>query len=409
VDNGELISAAVQSQDFGTIGDSPTTTQEYNEIVFTDVAYPYGSASFSGGATVNEFTRRIPTEKVEIKVAGTITANVVFHWTGSGTAFEISGGQELIVAPWTVSSGTLRNSFSKTIIGSGSLFSIGFIGEEVVYDYNLDSDVDYNINRDYGSVAQTVDEEFIVNGDFIVTGNYILATAYDFGSINENHYAGEYDYGLVNVTGTDESANVLFTLRGESLTDLIPVYTGIGTGLFEVSGGGIYEFKPNWIGRGQINLSGGEGDSFARPYIASGTLLGFNSSSSSASYSYNQNSLEEYSSIDIGSLTDIGYAQDSRFYPATINGSPAYIENYVNSGGFLSFGSTVFNKRYATHTINGSKYIILYFNSSRGLNVLNAWASALNGNSTSGFRSKTKYFNFNTKGLLNIQENFFEK
>ena len=325
----ETVSGGSPTEDYGLITTTATATEEYQEIVFTDVAYPFGKAKISGGAQA-AVSSAPPTRTVEIKTQGISTESNTSVWVGSGTAFEMAGGQELIVAPWTVASGVLRTyRTTNSFVGSGDLsirdryqienttkqervvtqisadpeeYEVSYISVPTVRE--IDEDVRFSPSYNTSSV------EYFEGGTDYGSVTQSSSTNLDNGNLQEGSYGGA-DYGLVNVTQDDYPFLPALNLHGSAVTQYKPLYTKVATGLFNFTGGAKSEFKPNWRGRGGIFVAGSAQDSFIRPaVIEGGSIVSFNESENSASYRYTESSVEEFDSNDFGQITATGSATD---------------------------------------------------------------------------------------------------
>ena len=174
-----------------------------------------------------------------------------------------------------------------TYYTSGGFVGTGIVDESAVFDYN---------DTSIATVETPVD-----NGLITATGS-----ASDYGQISEPGY-GETDLGQVIITQTSQPFGKLFEWTGGDIAHANPVaYTG-SVARVRITGG--YSNLQFTSGAGESTAlfatSGGDADSFSRPYIASGTLFSVGDRVERTAYSYNIDSVVEIEDpSDYGSVTN---------------------------------------------------------------------------------------------------------
>ena len=196
--------------------------------------------------------------------------------TSKGEFIKFGGGMSSII--------TVKGTYYT----SGGLFGSGTVDEAALFDYNDSSILTVTDPINYGLVTASV------------------TTTTDIGSIAEDAY-GETDQGNVVITQTTQPFGKLFEWTGGDIAHANPVaYTG-SIARVRITGG--YSNLQFTSGAGESTVlfatSGGGGDNFSRPYIASGSLFNIGDRVERTAYSYNIDSIVEIEDpSDYGSITN---------------------------------------------------------------------------------------------------------
>ena len=203
------------------------------------------------------------------------TYGLLPNQASQGEFLKIGGGMSSII--------TVKGTYYT----SGGFVSTGILDESAVFDYN---------DTSIATVETPVD-----NGLITATGS-----TSDYGQISEPGY-GETDLGQVIITQTTQPFGKLFEWTGGDIAHANPVaYTG-SVARVRITGG--YSNLQFTSGAGESTAlfatSGGDADSFSRPYIASGTLFSIGDRVERTAYSYNIDSIVEIEDpSDYGSITN---------------------------------------------------------------------------------------------------------
>jgi len=267
------------------IVDEITSEENYNQIVFTETTYPFGTIKV--GSSTNESATVIFIAKPEPIVLYEKAIVVRKQaWTGSGTLFEIANGLERKVAPYIGGSGPLRVS--------------GAAQDSGTFTFTEDSIKTYGSSIDYGTVDTAV------------------GSSIDYGQTTDVVNEGETNYGDI-VTG-DGLPYGLFKLNGtDVVSNRFKHYTGSGS--LQIRGSidesfiepfnQIYIVKTSHLFEIYNYIIP---DSFTRAtYIASGSLFNLSGGIESKVYDYNSGSVAEfgvggdYGSVDTSATSTIDY------------------------------------------------------------------------------------------------------
>ncbi len=254
------------TQDFGSIGDAPTvtadyeiardditvaegqdlivdndlilfveSTADYDEINFTETTYPFGKITVGGGesasATVVFISAPEPIRLYEKAIVVRKQA-----WTGSGTLFEISNGLERIAAPYIGGSGPLRVSGSATVLrspahnefsfkayGTADYGNLGAVGSSVDLGQ---VDQEFTTESEYGSIV--VGDEVRASGSFRWSSNTVTKLEKDWTKVGSGSLFGLSGAGVV-VAQTDETTG-LFKVFNSTIPDAFSrIYDGSGS------------------------------------------------------------------------------------------------------------------------------------------------------------------------------------
>lgn len=243
----------------------------YGEIVFTQTEYPFGNLKVNINASSARSVIFIAaTEPIKLSSITTVVKRSV--WVGTGTLFEIGGGQQLTAFSWLASSGPLRVS--------------GSAESKAIYSYNQSSKEVFNTDV-YGSVSNafTVTQNYgtvsdLTGGDSVDYG-YIWSTdvLYPFGNINiSGNVSQSFQKANYSTSGS------FSTLKGSSESKVFVKFESIA--LFKASGQ-------------SVNLS-------TKAYKGTGSLSNIGSKVEKATYNYNQSAIETYAEVDYGLITASG-------------------------------------------------------------------------------------------------------
>ena len=282
------------TQDFGSIGDAPTvtadyeiarddivvaegqdlivendlilfveSTADYDEINFTETTYPFGKITVGGGesasATVVFISAPEPIRLYEKAIVVRKQA-----WTGSGTLFEISNGLERIAAPYIGGSGPLRVSGSATVLRSPAHNEFSFKAYGTA---------------DYGNLG-------------------VVGSSVDLGQVNQE-FTTESEYGSI-VVGDEVRASGSFRWSSNTVTKLEKDWTKVGSGsLFGLSGAGVVVAQTDET-TGLFNVFNSTiPDAFSRIYNGSGSLFTIFTNAESRTFIYNS---EAVLSLDVDQI-----------------------------------------------------------------------------------------------------------
>jgi hypothetical protein len=233
------------------------SNQDYDEINFLDTTYPYGTITIgsklqSESASVVFVAKPRPIVLYEKAIVVRKQA-----WAGSGTLFEIAGGQERIAAPWVGSSGPLRVS------GSAAIRATDAYNESSIQTYSADTTY-----GDLGAVGSSV----------------------DYGQVDKPS-TSEFTYGTINV-GDELRPFGSFRWSGRTQSRYLSVYTKVGSGsLFSISGTTeVVAQTDDTFGLFKV-FNTIIPDSFSRPYSGSGSLFSIFSNKESRVYRYSSQSV----------------------------------------------------------------------------------------------------------------------
>jgi hypothetical protein len=304
---GSLLDSPAEIIDAGSIAVSVVEVEDSGYITTILTTYPFGSKNFSGKSN-SSFVRSTISTKSNLALTSKITEGINFVWVGSGTLFEIGGGQERIVAPWVGSSGPLR------IVGLS--FNNG------TYNYQNFVTVQYTAD-DYGSVFSAV------------------SLYKDYGFI-QNSGVGLQDNGSITTILSETSFNTALTFYGESFVVYKPIFAQFGSGsLFALRGSSeTVSLTNNTIGL--FNITGSSSAFTASSYVGSGRIFAINSKEEKLTYNYTDSSIVNYQTEDYGFVS-----------------SPASsVEDYKNVNSIVSQGEI--NYGYITTTTTDYPLDVLF-------------------------------------------------
>ena len=306
---GLLSEVPAETIDAGTISVSANSAEINGYIVNTETVYPFGSAKVFGNSN-SCFVKNANIEKAPLKLSGKITEGIRFTWVGSGTLFEIGGGQERIIAPWIGSSGPLR-----------------FIGLSI----NKQS----HSYKEFVTVFTTADDFGLISS--------AVSSYQDFGSVSIKEFDdGIQDYGLITTKNTETSFSTPFGIKGSAQEIFKPIFGQIGQGSINISGESENQFIPSYDSFGLFNITGGE--RYSRTIINSSTcfILSLGSKQESAIFDYNLNSTVTYTKEDYQFITSSGNTEDYGLVTLPLDsGIDSYgqITNLTTEYPFGSIGS----------------------------------------------------------------------
>lgn len=254
------------TQDFGSIGDAPTvtadyeiardditvaegqdlivdndlilfveSTADYDEINFTETTYPFGKITVGGGESASATVVFISVpEPIRLYEKAIVVRKQA--WTGSGTLFEISNGLERIAAPYIGGSGPLRVSGSATVLrspahnefsfkayGTADYGNLGAIGSSVDLGQ---VDQEFTTESEYGSIV--VGDEVRASGSFRWSSNTVTKLEKDWTKVGSGSLFGLSGAGVV-VAQTDDTTG-LFKVFNNTIPDAFSrIYDGSGS------------------------------------------------------------------------------------------------------------------------------------------------------------------------------------
>tara|TARA_Y100000287_G_scaffold131499_1_gene106635 strand:- start:5557 stop:11712 length:6156 start_codon:yes stop_codon:yes gene_type:complete len=254
------------TQDFGSIGDAPTvtadyeiardditvaegqdlivdndlilfveSTADYDEINFTETTYPFGKITVGGGESASATVVFISVpEPIRLYEKAIVVRKQA--WTGSGTLFEISNGLERIAAPYIGGSGPLRVSGSATVLrspahnefsfkayGTADYGNLGAVGSSVDLGQ---VDQEFTTESEYGSIV--VGDEVRASGSFRWSSNTVTKLEKDWTKVGSGSLFGLSGAGVV-VAQTDETTG-LFKVFNSTIPDAFSrIYDGSGS------------------------------------------------------------------------------------------------------------------------------------------------------------------------------------
>jgi len=244
------------------------SSSSYGEINFTETTYPFGKINISNNLSVSATVVFVAKPQPIILYQKAIVVRKQ-AWTGSGTLFEIAGGQERIAAPWVGSSGPLRLSGSAVISAADA--------------YNESSIQTYSADTTYGDLGT-------------------VGSSVDYGQVDQSS-TNEFSYGSITV-GDELRPFGSFRWSGEVQSRYFNVYTKVGSGsLFSISGTTVVAAQTDdTFGLFKV-FNSTIPDAFSRPYAGSGSLFSIFSNEESRVYRYSSQSIVDPSvtTTDYGS------------------------------------------------------------------------------------------------------------
>jgi len=300
VDDGTVYSELEPSADFIVTNDYIVSDYaiepSYGFIVFTETTYPFGGLNISNATKVSASVKFVAAQP-QIKLDGTYKVKLRSAWVGSGSLFEIAGGQERIVAPWVGSSGPLRVS--------------GSAASSAVYQYN-NSAIAVFSSGDYGSVSSTNN----------TSSNYGQITEVTSGEIDQGSIVITditYPYGLFSFNGNFSNLTLAF---GHQSSGIIGV-SGSASVIFNEPTPQIYLVKT----KDNIRVRGSANEAFVRKTYDGFINFGISDKANeNVLFTYNEFSISYFNILDSGSITTSGSTIDY-----------GYI---INSGGSIIYGYT---------------------------------------------------------------------
>lgn len=284
VDNGLAADDFIVESDYIVEDDLiiyPVATENYDTISFIDTAYPYGSINISN-STNSSATVVFVVKPEPIRLHQEAIVVRKQAWIGSGTLFEIANGLERIVAPWIGSSGPLRVS------GSAETSRSHIYSEESIKTYDVDVS--------YGTIDSIIGSS-IDNG--FVHDLSIGDTDYGDILIDDNRYP----YGTYKVSGA--TGTIIRTFGHQTAGKL--TISGTANALFIEPIPQIYEIESKEL----FVVQGNSFNSFSKAtYISSGTLFNVGEKKESATFFYNESSIELYSTDNYGDISSSGITND---------------------------------------------------------------------------------------------------
>ena len=288
----------VGTSDAGAVDQSAGTNEDYGTITepFTNGLLDYGQLK----PGFFKFGNLDITGKAETPFPRSYDGTGVLNATGGRATVQFNEPAVQVYSYGHAQNQTSKGEFIKIFGGmssiittkgtyytSGGFVGTGIVDESAVFDYN---------DTSIATVETPVD-----NGLITATGS-----TSDYGQISEPGY-GETDLGQVIITQTTQPFGKLFEWTGGDIAHANPVaYTG-SIARVRITGG--YSNLQFTSGAGESTVlfatSGGDADSFSRPYIASGTLFSIGDRVERTAYSYNIDSVVEIEDpSDYGSVTN---------------------------------------------------------------------------------------------------------
>ena len=346
---------SLQTEDYQTINQSAGTTENYGPISSTadegELNYgefnteltKFGAINVSGGDRAHANPRAYRGES-EINIRGNATVQFV---EPAAQVYVVNGSGVLTL------SGTMPEQY---IIGNynttGSFFTFGKNDERAVFDYNDSSIEVVQDPTDNGSLSS-------------------FGSTSDYGQITQPS-AGEANYGQVVVTETTRPFGRLFEVTGGDRAHSNPrAYLG-ATAEIRITGGYSNLQFTSQAGESTVlfNTSGGDTDSFSRPFIGSGSLFHIGDRVEKAVYAYNSSSIITYEELtDSGSITnnatqfaDYG-SVDEDYYPNNNYGSILVDGSDLNPlGKLFEIGGSASEEFFPTFNWNRPSPPIRIFN-----------------------------------------------
>ena len=315
----------------------------------------FGSGTFDNvGIRSIEFVPTLDTSNVNI-VTPNLKTDTVFVRGDATVQFVEPAAQIYVVNGSGVLtlSGTMPEQY---IIGNynttGSFITSGQNDERAVFDYN-DSSIE-------------VVQDPIDNGSLSSFGS-----TSDYGQVTQPS-VGETSYGQIVVTETTQPFGRLFEVTGGDRAHANPkAYLG-ATAEIRITGGYSNLQFTSQAGESTVlfNTSGGDADSFSRPYIGSGSLFHIGDRVEKTVYAYNSSSIITYEEpIDIGLITnsatqftDYG-SVGSDYYPNINYGSVSNDGSDLNPlGKLFEIGGSAVEEFFPTFAWNRQSPPIRIFN-----------------------------------------------
>ena len=353
--NGGSIVDLTPSEDYGSITNNVTTTDDLGSITSTT---PGGEVDH--GQIIITQTRQALTGLLQLQ--GTSENQFVRGpYVARPTGFRIFNEQQdpadFRFSPHWRSrpyeqgklTGDAETPRARDFVGSGSLFHIGDKVEKAVFRYTTASVVPFTVGDDYGSITNNA------------------TTTDDFGSVASTTPGGEQDLGSVLITQTRQPLTGLFRITGGDKGHKQTFSEVSQTVQISISGAAIERVTSgddeNTI---LFNFTGSLTESFSKGnYAGSGSLFHIGDRVERATFSYNTSSvIEGYGIQQYGLITDTtsatqdyGSVTSASQPPHTDHGNMVTLPGEENPFGlFRIAGGDIGHKQTFTEFSSGSLF-----------------------------------------------------
>ncbi len=353
--NGGSIVEVPPGEDYGSITNNATTTDNYGSITSTT---PGGE--IDNGLIIITQTRQSATGLLQL--SGTSADQFVRGpYVARPFGFRIFNEQQdpadfTFTPHWRSRpyeqgklTGAGETPRARDFVGSGSLFHIGEKVEKAVFRYTTESIVEFGIGSDYG---------FITNN---------TTSTNDLGSVTSITPDGEVDNGLVIITQTRQPVTGLFKITGGDKGHKQTFSEVSQTIEINISGTAIEKFTS---GAGEttalFSFIGSLTESFGKGlYTGSGSLFHIGDRIEKAVFSYNTSSVIEGSETDqYGFITDsatttddLGFIGDAYLPPTVDHGDLVTLPGDETPFGLFKIaGGDIGHKQTFTEFSSGSLF-----------------------------------------------------
>ena len=283
IEHGSINDPVTSVLDQGLVTEATSGEVDNGQVVITETTYPFGKLfEIGGGDIAHGKTKKYVGATLEINISGGYS-NLQFssQVDESTVLFNTSGGDS--------------NSYTKIFTGSGDLFHIGDRVERRTFSYNSSSVTTIEDSIDTGSIVDPVTQ------------------SEDYGSVTIIT-SGGVNYGnMVTVPGDENPFGKLFEISGASIEKFFPKFIWDRESppikLFnDQQDQADFRFVPWWRSYGELHVTNGPNGEFntyaqVRPFIGSGSLFNIGDKLESATYSYNESSVVEFTpGGDYGSI-----------------------------------------------------------------------------------------------------------
>ena len=304
-------SAAI-TENYGPIS-SPVSAGELNYGGFNTDFTKFGTINVSGGDRAHANPRAYRGES-EINISG----NVSIQFVEPAAQVYIVNGFGVLTLSGTMPEQYVIGNYDTT----GSFITSGQNDERAVFDYN-DSSI-------------AVVQDPIDNGSLSSFGS-----TSDYGQVTQTS-VGETNYGQVAIPHTIHPFGRLFEVTGGDIAHSNPrAYPG-ATAEIRITGGYSNLQFTSQAGESTVlfNTSGGDTDSFSRPFIGSGSLFHIGDRVEKTVYAYNSSSIITYEEpTDDGLITNSAtQSTDYGSVGADYDPSISYGSILINGTGLNPFG-----------------------------------------------------------------------
>ena len=353
--NGGSVVDLTPSEDYGSITNNATTTDDlgsitsttpggevdHGQIIITQTRQPLTGLLQLQGTSENQFIRGpYVAKRGRIRIFNEQQDPADFRFSPHWRARPYEQGK------LSGEAATLR---ARDFVGSGSLFHIGDKVEKAVFRYTTESVVEFEIGSDYGSITNNP------------------TTTSDLGSVTSTTPGGEIDNGSIVITQTRQPLTGLFRITGHDTGHKQTFSEVSQTVEISLSGTAVEKFTS---GAGEttalFSFTGSLTESFGKGlYTGEGSLFHIGDRVERATFSYNTSSVVEgFGTEQYGLITDNATTTDdlgsvgSAYLPPTIDhGDLVTLPGEENPFGlFRIAGGDIGHKQTFTEFSSGSLF-----------------------------------------------------